>query len=462
MPALGRKFKLILLALALCLGTGHAVQGEDREGVPDSRACAAARAVVDEAFKYESVGNDPAKRLEMALKLVEAAKTGRDSAAIRYVELCRARDLAAGVDLGKAIEISDQLVKSFQVDTWQTKVEVLSVGSVRPTVPAVESVISWANDAIRSDHLDAARRLVAAAASFASKMNDPVVLADAHESSKELAEAEKQVRIVDGLKARLNAHTDDIETRLELGKLLCVTRDKWNDGLLLLQKSPDVRLRSAVMVELGNPLTPAAMLTAADDWWEVAETDHAFPVRAARSRAAMWYRRALPELAGIDRVRVELRLDDAAKHEELNLPEVAGKWIALSWSGVKWESSKRPVTVTCEMGSYRLTNPGPAKVYFVNDRIVSGDFALAITANGTCLIGLLSADRTDHSLFCNAANDGHWHEVRFQRKEQLVTAYEDNAPAQVKSYNGSPAMTGVLGFVLDTGQSVEIRSLIVR
>lgn len=454
--------KVIPLVIALCFLTGAATSPDDRQPVPNSTDCAAARQLVDAAFKYEPVANDPSKQLELAHKLVEAANSGRDSVAVRYVELCRARDLAAAVDFATAVQISDQLCKSFAVDPAQSKLDLLSKAGARPSVPAVESVISWSDQAIHSGRLDRARRLANAALNFAEKMNDPLVLADAHDCLKRLTQAEKDARIADGLKARLKADPENLELRMELGRFLCADQNRWSEGLALLQTTPDVTLRRAVAVEVSNPQTPASMLTAADDWWEIAESDHAFPANAARSRAVMWYSQALEHLSGIDKVRVELRLADATRSEEFSVPGVSGKWITLAWSGVKWEPSKQPVTTERLPGSIRLSNLTAAKVYFVNDRIIAGNFALAMTEQGKCLVGLLSADRADHSLFCTAGENDQWHEIRFDRLGQSVTAAIDSVRTEVKYYNGAPAMSGVLGLLLEPGQSIEIRTLVVR
>jgi len=57
---------------------------------------------------------------------------------------------------------------------------------------------------------------------------------------------------------------------------------------------------------------PTGQSKLADDWWNLAEKEKDWTKAAVQSRAAHWYEQALPKLTGLDKVKVEKRLETAA------------------------------------------------------------------------------------------------------------------------------------------------------
>jgi hypothetical protein len=451
--------RLVLLSLVV---VATCAKADDRLSVPDSQAFEKASREVREAFKSDSVSKDPARQLELAHKLVDAANAGKDPPAVRYAELCGARDLASAVDLQVAFDITDQLIKAFVIDPGQARIDILSSGSAHPTVPAVESVISWSGEALATGKFDQARRLDDAASTLAGRMNDPLVSADAREQSRQVLATEKEARVIEGLRSRLNLRPDDAETSVELGRQLCIT-GKWDQAMALLQKSPDVRLRAAAELELRKPSTPTVMLAAGDAWSALADSNRSFPAALARRRAATWYRQVAPQLEGLAKIRVEGRLAEADRRDDAPVPGLPGTWITLAWTGVKWDPVPAPIGIERAASTLRLNNAGSARVYYVNSRVIPGDFAVGLTIKGPCMIGLLSADRKDHSVYCAMPDDGKWHELRLERQGgQAWTATQDSREKQVQDYGATPRMPGVIGFLVDAGHRVEVRSFVLR
>jgi hypothetical protein len=88
-------------------------------------------------------------------------------------------------------------------------------------------------------------------------------------------------------------------------------RKEWPRGLPLLAKGNDAILQSLAQKDLANPSTVAAQLEVADGWWDQAEKqrDPAAKRRVA-SRARTWYEQALAGAAGLQKAKVEKRLEE--------------------------------------------------------------------------------------------------------------------------------------------------------
>lgn len=459
--ALGQR-NVRLVVCAIMAGVSLSARAADRTAVPDPKSFESAARLVDETFRLGAIGRDAAQQLAVARKLVQAATTGEDPEPVRYAELCRARDLAGRVDLQMAMAVSDRLVNSFDLDAGKERLDLLASSTARPTIPAVEAIITWSDEAITAGRMDQAERLADAAVKFAIPVGSPLVANDAREQSMRVARAAKDDHVISGLRARLKAKPQDAEASLQLGRLLCVDQDKWAEGLELLQQTPDVRLRTVVQLEMRRPSSSAALLATGDAWWELADTDRAFPSAAARRRAVMWYERALPQLDGLAKAHVEGRLDQARGGDQSSQIGGPGRWLTLALSGTKWGLAPHPVDVEHRGCSLAIRNPTAGPLYLVNDQIFPAGFASAVIIKGPCLLGLLSADRVDQSLYCTVPDDGAWHEVRLQRQGQTVAAFQDGDAGHLQSYNARLAMPGVVGIQINAGQMIEVRSISLR
>ena len=58
---------------------------------------------------------------------------------------------------------------------------------------------------------------------------------------------------------------------------------------------------------------PTSQVAAADGWRRLADNEKDLAKEAAQARAQLWYRRAVPSLEGLDRVRAKKWADTLAK-----------------------------------------------------------------------------------------------------------------------------------------------------
>jgi hypothetical protein len=92
-----------------------------------------------------------------------------------------------------------------------------------------------------------------------------------------------------------------------MGDYICIARKDWDTGLPMIAKGADMSFGILAEKDLQCPDDRSRdQYVMAEAWWAWAEktTD---PDRRAgyRTRAAFWYRRALPELDGLDKATAQ-------------------------------------------------------------------------------------------------------------------------------------------------------------
>src|SRR6185295_649115 len=91
---------------------------------------------------------------------------------------------------------------------------------------------------------------------------------------------------------------------------------------VLLQKALAAR-------ELASPDKAMAQVTLADDWWNVGESLSGSARQTIQSHASIWCRKALPELNGLTKARVDRRITAARLASDAEgelLPLMIGKF----------------------------------------------------------------------------------------------------------------------------------------
>lgn len=100
------------------------------------------------------------------------------------------------------------------------------------------------------------------------------------------------------------------------GRFRCFYLADWENGLRYLQQSNDETLRRIAQTELANPTQTESWISLADAWWAYADGKTGIEQRQARLRAAYWYQKAHPNTVGLERKKVEGRLQEHAIQEQ--------------------------------------------------------------------------------------------------------------------------------------------------
>lgn len=105
------------------------------------------------------------------------------------------------------------------------------------------------------------------------------------------------------------------------GRFRCLYLADWEEGLKYLQQSNDETLKRIAMTELANPTQPESQISLADAWWAYAEGRSGVEERQARHRAAYWYQTAHPNTTGLERRKVESRIQEFAQQRRKHYNE---------------------------------------------------------------------------------------------------------------------------------------------
>ncbi|QDU86688.1 hypothetical protein Pla175_00380 [Pirellulimonas nuda] len=127
------------------------------------------------------------------------------------------------------------------------------------------------------------------------------------EDTDDILEKEKDYR--DALR-RSEQGKDSPANNTVIGTFQCLTLADWNSGIPRLRICNDPILRKlATAASDGDK--PAALVSAADAWWEYSDGLKGMRLRTAKRFAASMYSKALPSLDGAEEDRVAERLKEA-------------------------------------------------------------------------------------------------------------------------------------------------------
>ena len=262
-----------------------------------------------EKYKAQLASRDAAERAALAHALHDQAAAA-SSPAERFVLLRMARDLAAsGGDLPFALSIIDDMNGVFVIAAEEMKASTLAMAvdaSRAPPEDLARSYLIVADQALRQWKLDLAGK----AAYLAAKMahGNPDLLAQARDREQSVRVRKTELHKVLDAQQKLAQHPEDAQANLLVGQFLCFGLNRWDEGLVMLAKSPAGKLKDLASADLASPGTPTAMAALADRWWDFVQGGAC----VGRGRAAYWYAKALPDLDGNRKDLAEKRIAEAS------------------------------------------------------------------------------------------------------------------------------------------------------
>jgi hypothetical protein len=287
--------------------------------VPVEQECRIALDILRDLYRveYENATTAEAKQ-ELAVGILDRADSMPAGSVDRYValELCRKIASQAG-DVDTALRAAEQTARDYEADHLALTAEALA-GTVRLALEDDDNktVLQKARDlceqALAREDFSSAGQLIEAAIAAARRTQDPKRVAEVVAVKKRIELARTTYKQVLDAVGVLDATADDPHANLTVGAYYCFIRQRWDDGLPMLARGSNARLAAVAEVELRSPETCQQQVDLADRWWDLAESGGRFE-QAMRSRAAHWYARTLPSLeAGIQRVKAEVRIQQAA------------------------------------------------------------------------------------------------------------------------------------------------------
>lgn len=294
-----------------------------RLAVPDKEARQEAEKKIREIFGREFAdARDPEKKAALAAKLFMQGQETTDDPVARFVLMRLACEMSADAgELTAPLDMVDRMQQLYDVDPLAIKAYLLEkvVGSMQPGAkPAatsqqvVDTAMQLIDEAVATDDFTVAGRFAKAAAAVARKSKDTALLREVTTRNRELDRQKQRFTAAKNALEVLAEDPADAAANLTAGRYYCFDSGNWEKGLPMLAKGNDPVLLKLAERDLATPEDPATQVELADGWWELAEKQPSLIKPAMQARAAYWYSRAVPALAGLDKTRVEKRLEAMA------------------------------------------------------------------------------------------------------------------------------------------------------
>lgn len=288
-----------------------------KTAVPEERELAAARKLLKELYGEEvqkARGADERQKLAAWL-LAEAAKVEADRPG--YYELLRiSRDMAAGAgDVTTACKAMDLLERTYALDGAAMRLKLLDelLPHVRGQQQSANLLDAEAKKLLRGaleqDDYDTALAAHAKLVELARIRGDRAEISRAAETKMSLEAARQMFAAVEPAIKTLETNPLDADASSLYGSYLCLVKNRWDDGLPLLARGSNVKLKMLAAVDLEKDRPPRATLELADQYWQEAAQAKQPQRRGLHLRAAWWYKQAQSQLAGgLEKVKAEKRL----------------------------------------------------------------------------------------------------------------------------------------------------------
>lgn len=285
--------------------------------VPSESELTAASELVRQVYSQDlSEATTSQQKNDLARQMVRVAAETDDQAS-RFILLRSARNIAIGTgDVNHAMQFTNSLVNNFDIDAIEERTNCLTKVSQSLTSPAQvvdfgAAVLPVVEEMVDQGLFVNATELLQLAhtAMQGSRNADQINAISAKQ--EEVKRYLDKYELIQASFQELETNPADPVAAGKVGQFYCFARGLWSRGLPLLAASDLEPLRDAAREELAKPSATPQMVALADRWWEMADSNTDPHVAdAMRERACMWYDQSLPGLAGLDRVRVEKRLEN--------------------------------------------------------------------------------------------------------------------------------------------------------
>ncbi len=256
------------------------------------------------------------QKFNLAQTLLSQADNLKEDPAARYVALHEAYDLAiaSGAYL-LAQQAIDQLAAGYEEDELTLRVDLLidvsktSRNAVDRRAVAV-AALNLVGSAVNAGRFDEANTLARMAEGLASDLGDSPLRIQARMIGNQVKRRERTWSDIDAARKTLEGDSNDPRANLTCGQHACLIDGDWRQGLPMLAKCSDAKLKAAAEADLAEPTDPDARIAIANAWYDVAGSDES--LAAFHARAHYWYEQALPSVTGLTKAKVEKRLADIA------------------------------------------------------------------------------------------------------------------------------------------------------
>lgn len=285
--------------------------------VPPDDALVKADTTIRELFKEDLKASTTVEKTALANKLIEQSSKVTDDPAAEFQLLKLASKIAAEAGMvevtNRALEI---LTTRYCVSGLDLKFAALEDGAMAARTPEANLVLAnaylrLAQDAVAKDQFELAQRAVDQATRQAQLGRDQRLQADSRALGKSVRDKERSFQAIGEAREKLLLAPDDSEANATIGEYY-LSVGQVERALIHLSRGADQSWKELAAADLKEPEQPKEQLELGERWYALVQTLKDKEQEVAKSRAALWYRRALPGIAGLAKLRIEKRLQELA------------------------------------------------------------------------------------------------------------------------------------------------------
>jgi WD40 repeat protein len=289
--------------------------GTPKLGIPDTEQLAVATGLIREIFAEEyAKAKRPDQKRQLAEQLLKQARQSENTPAERYVLLRAAHRLATQIgEVSLALGVCDEMARRFEGDEFGFKTQ--TVEKLSETVTGTEgwsalgeSAIRIAAEALEADRYEEAERLVEAAKAAPSRVRSGELRARFAAQVQLVQRRKKFWDAYNRAKEILKSKPEDPAAHAAIGGYFCFAKGDWQKGLPHLAKGDDEQLKAVAAKDLAAPESPEKRAALGDAWRELAERSAGDRRTALAACAHYWYSKALADLTGLRKLRIERAL----------------------------------------------------------------------------------------------------------------------------------------------------------
>jgi hypothetical protein len=238
-----------------------------------------------------------------------------------YVLLIAGKGLAieAG-DVEGCIRAISLTAERFDIDAETEKLTALrTMASKAPPgaiKPLVQTLIDLSITCGKGGDLNEAIELAQLAAAAARRSKDPQLQKLAAVNLTDARKLQKQENQLKTYTERLVANPRDSEAAEEVGRFRCFVQQRWDVGIPLLALGGNTELAQLAQNQLATVGDNRSLIKVADDWWDWGIVQKGAVRSATLRHAAELYERDLALAAGLEKLRLEKRIQEAALQTE--------------------------------------------------------------------------------------------------------------------------------------------------
>ncbi len=294
-----------------------APSAEVKQAIPSPEQQTPIAEQVKEIFKDEyAAAITPDLQAALASRLGTEASTIQDDPIAKFVTFRQAYVLALSAgDHVLAEAIALDFDAAFDLDFSKIMAHLLT--SVTHTAKSTDArrdiatkCLNLVPTLLKVQRLDEALLLVTAGKELASRVGDANLQRQATSMMEETQRVQRVQGEVQAARDRLREVPDDAAASLALGRYMCADEQNWQQGLPLLAKGSDATLAAAADLDLAGAASSSEQLAIADAWYTACTSGDGYA--GLMARAQFWYQNAATGLGGLERVKVNKRLQELA------------------------------------------------------------------------------------------------------------------------------------------------------